>query len=91
MPTLGSITKTIRINPKDLEVIEGLMEDGTSWSGAIHKLCQNAVNHSNHADLEVMCGYLGVSEGEFIRMVSEAVVNGEIVYEDGKLVKKAQP
>ena len=40
MPTLGSITKTIRINPKDLEVIEGLMEDGTSWSGAIHKLCE---------------------------------------------------
>lgn len=39
MPTIGSITKTIRINPKDLEIIEGLMEDGTTWSGAIHKLC----------------------------------------------------
>ena len=40
MPTLGSITKTIRINPKDLEIIEELMKDGTSWSGAIHKLCE---------------------------------------------------
>ena len=40
MPTLGSITKTIRINPVDLEVIEGLMRDGTSWSGAVHKLCE---------------------------------------------------
>lgn len=40
MPTVGSITKTIRINPKDLEIIERLMEDGTSWSGAIHKLCE---------------------------------------------------
>lgn len=40
MPTIGSITKTIRINPKDLEVIESLMADGTSWSGAIHKLCE---------------------------------------------------
>lgn len=39
MPTIGSITKTIRLNPKDLEVIEGLMKDGTTWSGAIHKLC----------------------------------------------------
>lgn len=39
MPTIGSITKTIRIAPRDLEVIEGLMKDGTSWSGAIHKLC----------------------------------------------------
>lgn len=39
MPTIGSVTKTIRISPRDLEVIEGLMADGTSWSGAIHKLC----------------------------------------------------
>lgn len=40
MPTIGSVTKTIRINPKDLEVIEKLMEDGTTWSGAVHKLCE---------------------------------------------------
>lgn len=40
MPTIGSITKTIRINPRDLEVIEELMRDGTTWSGAIHKLCE---------------------------------------------------
>lgn len=39
MPTIGSVTKTVRIAPRDLEVIEGLMADGTSWSGAIHKLC----------------------------------------------------
>ena len=41
MPTIGSITKTIRIKPNDLEIIEGLMRDGTSWSGAIHKLCES--------------------------------------------------
>ena len=41
MPTVGSITKTVRINPTDLVIIEGLMKDGTSWSGAIHKLCEN--------------------------------------------------
>lgn len=40
MPTIGSVTKTIRINPKDLEIIEKLMEDGTTWSGAVHKLCE---------------------------------------------------
>lgn len=40
MPTHGSITKTIRINPRDLEIIEELMKDGTTWSGAIHKLCE---------------------------------------------------
>lgn len=46
MPTIGSVTKTIRINPKDLEVIEGLMKDGTTWSGAIHKLCEGNVPHT---------------------------------------------
>lgn len=40
MPTLNSITKTIRINPQDLEIIKDLMKDGTTWSGAIHKLCE---------------------------------------------------
>ena len=40
MPTIGSVTKTVRIAPRDLEVINGLMADGTSWSGAIHKLCE---------------------------------------------------
>ena len=46
MPTIGSVTKTIRINPKDLEVIEELMKDGTTWSGAIHKLCEGNVPHA---------------------------------------------
>jgi len=47
MPTTGSITKTIRINPKDLEVIEELMADGTTWSGAIHKLCEGVPQEVN--------------------------------------------
>lgn len=46
MPTIGSITKTIRINAEDLQVFERLMADGTSWSGAVHQLCSGEKSES---------------------------------------------
>lgn len=43
MPTVGSITKTMRISPEDLGVIEGIMRDErVSWSGALHYLVEKA-------------------------------------------------
>ena len=68
MPTVGSITKTIRINPRDLEVFEKLMEDGTSWSGAIHKLCEG-VPKTEKTESE------GVPEKEIIEL---GIVNTEV-------------
>jgi hypothetical protein len=42
MPTIGSITKTVRINAEDLAVIEKIMaKEMVSWSGAIHYLVGN--------------------------------------------------
>jgi hypothetical protein len=42
MPSIGSITKTIRINAEDLKVIEEIMgREGVTWSGAIHYLVGN--------------------------------------------------
>ena len=39
MPSIGSITKTIRINAEDKVYIEELMdENNLTWSGAVHKL-----------------------------------------------------
>lgn len=39
MPSVGAITKTIRLNPEDREKVESLMMgENLSWSGAIHKL-----------------------------------------------------
>lgn len=44
MPSQGSITKTIRLNAEDREIIEQIMEgEGVSWSGAIHKLITESV------------------------------------------------
>lgn len=41
MPTLGSITKTVRINADDLRVFEDIMrKNGLSWSGAVHYLVE---------------------------------------------------
>lgn len=44
MPSQGSITKTIRLNAEDREVIERIMEEeGLSWSGAIHRVITESV------------------------------------------------
>lgn len=39
MPSVGAITKTIRLNREDRAIVEELMlGENLSWSGAIHKL-----------------------------------------------------
>lgn len=91
MPTIGSITKTIRINPRDLEIIEGLMKDGTTWSGAIHKLCMGVpASRSSSEDSEVMhrmkqngAAY-GLSGDELGNRLMDAMDSGAITYEDGE-------
>lgn len=96
MPTLGSITKTVRLNPSDLEVIEELMKDGTSWSGAIHKLCDGAkVGPKAETpdypvevmkDIDTMAGLFGVSTKDIIEGVGELMNDGSLSVEGGRLV-----
>ena len=90
MPTIGSITKTIRINPRDLEIIEGLMKDGTTWSGAIHKLCMGVPVPDTtpqgewiHRMKQNGAAY-GMSEEELGIKLMDAMDSGEIVYESGE-------
>lgn len=86
MPTIGSVTKTIRINPRDLEVIEELMRDGTSWSGAIHKLCGGVPNTESavsHRLTQYGAAY-GLSGEGLATALMDAMDTGEIVYEDGR-------
>ena len=92
MPTIGSITKTIRINPADLKVIERIMADGTSWSGAIHRLCSENGSSAGTPvenpykldteilkDLDTMARFGGGSVGEIIRMLDEGLNNGSLI------------
>lgn len=45
MPSVGSITKTIRIRAVDLPYVEkAMVEHNLTWSGAIHYLIQKSVN-----------------------------------------------
>lgn len=89
MPTVGSVTKTIRINPSDLAVIEGLMADGTSWSGAIHKLCggvpikRDAPKNDSLKDIEAMAGLLGMKTEELLSAVCEGLNDGSLTVDGG--------
>lgn len=85
MPTIGSITKTIRINPRDLEVIERIMEEeNTSWSGAIHKLIADEGVHPTKKSLEdetlgeigSMANFFGMTLGDFLNGVLEGLNEG---------------
>lgn len=78
MPTIGSITKTIRINPKDLEVIERIMEDGTTWSGAIHKLCEGVPIESKPISE-------GVPKEEYERVLKELEAKNNVPQSYGEL------
>lgn len=95
MPTIGSVTKTVRIAPKDLEVINGLMADGTSWSGAIHKLCegvptgkpQESANSNNDlSEIESMANFFRMGLDEFLKGVCDGLMDGSLTVEGGKVV-----
>lgn len=102
MPTIGSVTKTIRIAPRDLEVIEGLMADGTSWSGAIHKLCSenrgsevgtpekskkiSEASPKELEEIESMAVFWGISADELLKGVYAGLEDGNLTYEGRKIV-----
>ncbi len=88
MPTAGSITKTIRINPRDLEIIEEIMKDGTTWSGAIHRLCEGVPQikverpEYEHRLRQNGAPY-GLTGEELALKLLDSMDSGEIVYENG--------
>lgn len=50
MPTIGSMTKTIRFNPSDLGLIEEVMrKENTSFNNAVHLLIENRVHPKNES------------------------------------------
>ena len=88
MPTIGSITKTIRINPSDLEIIEKIMADGTSWSGAIHKLiegCTQTPKESSNPEMEKMAGLFHITVEEMMAGILAGLDSGSLTVESGKV------
>lgn len=89
MPTLGSVTKTVRISPSDLTVIEDLMKDGTTWSGAIHKLCQQTGTPAEKSpvlrEIEDMAMLCGCSLEEFFEQIRDALNDGVLLINRGRV------
>lgn len=96
MPTIGSVTKTVRIAPRDLELINGLMADGTSWSGAIHKLCEGVPTkisektgltpNKDLEEIDSMAKFFGMDVGDLLKGVCAGLMDGNLTVENGKVV-----
>lgn len=96
MPTIGSVTKTVRIAPRDLEVINGLMADGTSWSGAIHKLCEGVpikiseksglTPNKDLEEIDSMAKFFKMDGRELLKGVCDGLMDGNLTVENGKVV-----
>lgn len=99
MPTNGSITKTVRINPSDLAVLEEIMQDGISWSGAVHKVISEYrspkksvgtplpdVPESVHRDNAAMAKFSLMTYSELIIALNEGLNDGSLAIENGKIV-----
>lgn len=99
MPTIGSITKTVRINAEDLAVIEKIMADEkVSWSGAIHFLVGNrgtpskksqkseASPNNDLKEVESMANFFGLTLNEMLSKICEGLTDGTLTIENGKIV-----
>lgn len=53
MPTIGSVTKTIRFNPSDLGIIEDLMKkEDTTFNNAVHLLIESGGTPKNQPKID---------------------------------------
>ena len=53
MPTIGSVTKTIRFNPSDLGIIEDIMKkEDTTFNNAVHLLIENGGTPKNQSKID---------------------------------------
>lgn len=97
MPSVGSITKTIRLSPIDREYIESLMlERGLTWSGAVHyvisggtrseeEIVQSLMDKAVYRGIKKKCKAEGISTHDFFRGVLELWEKGKIEIVDGKV------
>lgn len=85
MPSIGSITKTIRINAEDKAYIEKLMiEKGLTWSGAIHHIIGLTTVDKRFSEFEITAKCYGMGLDEFVEKINKALDDGDVVYEDGR-------
>lgn len=90
MPTIGSITKTIRFSPSDLEKIELTMKkEDTSFNNAVHLLINQTgvpAKKDDLSDLSEMASLMCVTTEKLLSDIKDLVENGDLYYMGGRLI-----
>lgn len=90
MPTIGSITKTIRFSPADLEKIESLKKkEDTTFNNAVHLLMNQAgvpLKNKDYESIEEMAVLMKVTPEKILSDIRELIEEGDLYYSDGKLI-----
>ena len=95
MPTIGSITKTIRFNPSDLELINTVMkEENTTFNNAVHILINKKegvpvdtkVPVTDYESIEEMASLMKVSMEKLLSDFRDLLEEGQLYYSNGRLI-----
>lgn len=94
MPSIGSITKTVRFYAEDLEQIEGLVAEGMTFSGAVHRLISENSGKSVGTpskikeiieEFDEMASCCGISLDDLVSGLFSLLEDGSITIENGVL------
>lgn len=96
MPTIGSMTKTIRFNPSDLGKIESVMDkENTTFNNAVHILIEGsggtpkekkAPSKSEYELIDEMASLMRVETNDLLRIIRDMLEEGTLYYSNGKLI-----
>lgn len=95
MPTIGSVTKTIRFNPSDLGQIEAVMrKENTTFNNAVHLLIEQnggtpkeeKAEKNDLDSISEMAQLMRVDVDYLLKLIKDLLENGDLVYSNGKLV-----
>lgn len=95
MPTIGSMTRTVRFNPEDLGKIESMMKkEDTSFNNAVHLLINDTgtpqkkevcTPNKDYESISEMANLMRVSTEKLFADFRDLLENGDLYYTNGKL------
>lgn len=95
MPSIGSKTKTVRFYAEDLEQIEGLVAEGMTFSGAVHRLISEKSGKSVGTpskiegiigEFDEMASCSGISLDDLVNGIFTLLEDGTLMIENGSVV-----
>lgn len=94
MPSIGSMTKTVRFYADDLEKIEELVNNGATFSGAVHQLIENSGKTAGTpiertevmAGIEEMATLCGMTLDEFMGQIYSLLEEGKLLVDGDRII-----